>query len=428
MLAHRPLFSMGAALMLGASFVARAGEGSLSLAEAQELAAARSKQVEASTYAVSAAREMQVAAAQRPDPVATFGVQNLPINGADQFSLQRDFMTMQSVGLMQEITRPSKLHARSVRAGDAEQLAETERARAFAAVRRDTALAWLGRYFAEATAHLVAEEAEAARREVTASEAAYRGGRGLAADVLAVRGVAAQLEDMVSDAERQVRSAKSALARFIGDASERQLSDAPSMDAVLVHTHGLEAELAQHPQILALERREALARADAEVARADRRPDWSVELMYSKRGIGYSDMVTLEFSVPLEIDRAHRQNRELAAKLAEASQARAEREDMLREHVAEFRSMLEEWTSARDRRERYGTSIIPLAADRSQAAAAAYRGGKASLSDLLLARRDEIDARLKALQLEASAARLWAELTFNDVPPGTRFIPSGDLP
>jgi len=53
------------------------------------------------------------------------------------------------------------------------------------------------------------------------------------------------------------------------------------------------------------------------------------------------------------------------------------------------------------------------------AARAAYHGGKASLSDLLLAQRAEIDARLKALQLEASTARLWAQLAFLNPTPAT---------
>src|SRR5213078_2511838 len=109
----------------------------------------------------------------------------------------------------------------------------------------------------------------------------------------------------------------------------------------------------RHPEILALERREELARAGAEAARADRRPDWSVELVYSQRGIGYSNMV------PLEIRRASRQDQRLAAKLAEASQAKAEREDMLREHAAEIATMIDAWDSARERLERYRTSIVP---------------------------------------------------------------------
>jgi outer membrane protein TolC len=90
---------------------------------------------------------------------------------------------------------------------------------------------------------------------------------------------------------------------------------------------------------------------------------------------------------------------------------------MLREHAADIATMIDSWDSARERRDRYRTSIIPLATDRVVAARAAYGGGKASLNELLEAHRSEIDARLKALQLEATAARLWAQLAFLDAPP-----------
>jgi outer membrane protein TolC len=43
---------------------------------------------------------------------------------------------------------------------------------------------------------------------------------------------------------------------------------------------------------------------------------------------------------------------------------------------------------------------------------AAYRGGKANLSDVLGARRNEIDVRIQALQLAAETARWWAQINF----------------
>jgi outer membrane protein TolC len=156
-----------------------------------------------------------------------------------------------------------------------------------------------------------------------------------------------------------------------------------------------------------------------------------VEFIYSARGTGYSNMATLELTVPLQIRRAYRQDPKLAAKLAEASQAKAEREDMLREHAADIAAAIDTWENTRERRNRYRTTIIPLAADRTVAARAAYQGGKATLNDLLAAHRAEIDARLKALELEATAARLWAQLAFltvppDGMPPATRLTSAGD--
>jgi outer membrane protein TolC len=408
-----------AALALLLSSTVSADEPPFTLAEAQRVALLRSKQLEASQLGVSASKSLAVTSGERPDPVAKIGLENLPINGAERFSVQRDFMTMRSVGIMQEITRPSKLRARAAESEEAVRLAEAKQAQTLVEIRRDSALTWLNRYYAEAADRTVLQQLEAVRLEVTAADAAYRGGHGTAADVLAARQALAESEDLAAEASREVSAAKLGLDRWVPGASDRPLVGDPSIDTIPLHKHTLDVQLAGHPEILALERREELARAGAEVARADRHPDWSVELVYSQRGIGYSNMVTLELTVPLEIRRANRQNQRLAAKLAEASQAKYEREDMLREHGAEIATMIDDWNSTRERRDRYRTSIIPLATDRVVAARAAYRGGKASLSDLLMSHRAEIDAQLKALQLEATAAKLWAQLAFLEAPPET---------
>lgn len=134
--------------------------------------------------------------------------------------------------------------------------------------------------------------------------------------------------------------------------------------------------------------------------------------MYSQRGPAYSNLISVNVSVPLQWDQKNRQDREVAAKLALLDQVRAEREDMLRAHTAEVRAMIAEWENDRERSTRYMREVVPLAMERSQATLGAYRGAKASITDVLLARRGEIDIRIQALQLEMDTARLWAQLNF----------------
>jgi len=190
-----------------------ADEPPFTLAEAQRVALSRSKQLEASQLGVSASKALAIAAGERPDPVAKIGLENLPINGPERFSVQRDFMTMRSVGIMQEITRPSKLRARAAESEEAVRLAEVKKVQALVELRRDSALAWLNRYYAEAADRTVLQQLEAVRLEVTAADAAYRGGHGTAADVLAARQAFAEFEDLASESSREVSAAKLALDR-----------------------------------------------------------------------------------------------------------------------------------------------------------------------------------------------------------------------
>ena len=87
----------------------------LNFDDALQLAEARSRQLPAQRAAAAAARDMAIAAGQRPDPVLRASVDNLPVNGPDRFSATADFMTMRSIGLTQEWTRSDKLQARAAR-------------------------------------------------------------------------------------------------------------------------------------------------------------------------------------------------------------------------------------------------------------------------------------------------------------------------
>ena len=384
----------------------------LTLAEAQRLAVERSRMLAGQDSAVIASREMAVAAGQLPDPMLKLGVDNLPVDTSDRFSLTRDFMTMRQIGVMQEITRSDKRQARADRFEREAEKTLTERQATVAAIQRNTALAWLDRYYAEAMATVVAEQSREARAEIEAAEGAYRAGRGNLADVLAARASLVGLDDRASELGRKVRAARIALARWVGSSADASLAAKPALDAIRFDPAALETDIVHHPELAVLAKKEDVAAAEVRVAQANKKPDWSIEVTYSQRGPAYSNMISVGVSVPLQWDQRNRQDREIAAKLAMLDQARAEREDMVRAHTAEVRAMIAEWENDRERSGRYQRELLPLAAERTQATLGAYRGAKASLTDVLLARRNEIEVRMQVLQLEMDTARLWAQLNF----------------
>jgi outer membrane protein TolC len=400
-----------AALMLVAVPVSGA-DVPLTLAEAQRLAVERSRMLAGQDSAVAASREMAVAAGRLADPVLKLGVDNVPVDTSDRFSLTRDFMTMRQIGVMQEITRSDKRQARADRFEREAEKTLAEREATIAAIQRNTALAWLDRYYAEAMATVVAEQSREARAEIEAAEGAYRAGRGNLADVLAARASLVGLDDRASELGRKARAARIALARWIGNSADAPLAGKPAIDAIRLDSGTLETDIVHHPELAVLARKEEVAAAEVRVAQANKKADWSVELMYSQRGPAYSNMISVGVSVPLQWDQRNRQDREISAKRAMLDQARAEREDMVRAHTAEVRAMIAEWENDRERSVRYEREWLPLAAERTQATLGAYRGAKAGLTDVLLARRNEVDVRMQALQLEMDTARLWAQLNF----------------
>jgi outer membrane protein TolC len=385
---------------------------SLSLERAVADAAARSPLVSASDSRARAAREMAVAAGQLPDPVLKLGLNNLPVDGPDRYSVTRDFMTMRSVGVMQELTRADKRKARAGRAQREVELAQVARQATIADAQRDAATAWLERSYLESMRELMQAQLTQAELQVQAAETLYRSGKGSQAEVFSARGSVEQLHDALAQVDRQVAVATLQLGRWVGEGAQHPLGPRPVL-ALPAWTEGVLAEhLAQHPQIAAAAQQEAIAYSDAALARAARLSDWSVELMYSQRGPAYSNMVSINLSVPLQWDRSNRQDRELAAKLAGIDEARSRREELQRAHEAEVRAMLQEWRSHEDRLRRYDASLLPLASQRSEAAIASYRAGSGPLTAVLDARRNEVDVRLERLRIEMDRARIWAQLNY----------------
>lgn len=385
----------------------------LTLIEAQRIAVDRSQQLVAQEALTAAAKEQAVAAGQLPDPVLKLGIDNLPADGADRGSLTRDFMTMRRIGVMQEITRSEKRQLRSERFERDAQRAQALRQLTLANLQRDTALAWLDRYYTQAMRELVQQQLEETRLQIQAADIAFRAGRGSQSDVFAARSAVIQLEDRVSQIGRQSRNASLMLARWVGTTdADRPLSGSPPWQTTSLQIGVSSERIKQHPDLLAISAEIDTVETDARLAQANKQADWSVEASYAQRGPTYSNMISIGVSIPLQWDQKNRQNRELAAKLALVDEARARYEDMLRNHEAEVRGWLNDWQTGKDRVARYRNELIPTARQRTEAALTSYRTGKSDLAGALAARRDELDTHMQTLTLEMETARSWAQLNF----------------
>lgn len=388
------------------------GAAALSLHDAVQTAAARALSPAAAATSARAAREMAVAAAQRPDPVLRLSLDNVPVEGADRFSTTRDFMTQRSVSVMQTFTRKDKRSARAQRFERDADAALAERRVRITAVQRDTAIAWFERRAAEQRQAVLLELRIEAQRQVEAAEAALRGARATPAELIAAHDALAQLAQAQLDVDAEAANARRVLSRWTGDLGARPLADAPSLAQHGLDMDRLSDRLAQHPDLMLLAAGEAAAGAQAEVARAEREPDWSAELMFSQRGSRYANMVSIGVSLPLPWDRPQRQDRELAARLAQAEALRAEREERARELLAQTGSWIEAWRAGLARLALIDRDRTPLAQQRIDAALAAYRGGQLSLAAVLDARRAALALQMERIELELQTARLWARVEF----------------
>ena len=103
---------------------------------------------------------------------------------------------------------------------------------------------------------------------------------------------------------------------------------------------------------------------------------------------------------------------EVRARERRREAARETLEEARRAHALERALGMADWDNAQRRHAAFDSTLLPLARDRAEQAMAAYRGGGGNLAEVLEARRAELETRLARLDLEAAAARAWAQLVY----------------
>lgn len=387
-------------------------DGTLDLEEAIRLAEQQAPVLAAREAALRAAALRVGPAGERPDPELVIGIENLPVTGSDAFNWQRDEMTMRKVGVMQALPRREKRELRRERAE-----ADTEKERALLtserlSIREAVANAWIAAANAERRLTLVATLQPQAEALVAAATAAISGGRGGTSEAIAAQQAQVALDDRIATIQLERDRARIALAQWLPDDASRPLGAAPDWRTIPANQLADPERIAAHRELHAYQAMTRAAQAEIALARAEKRPDWSVELAYADRGPHLSSMLSLQFRVGLPLFAERRQDPLIAANEAALLQLESEREAMARKHRAELVQMEAMWRSALDRAARYENELLPLGDERVAAALAAYRGGSGAVQDVLNALDAAIEQRIAYVDVLEALGQSWAALHF----------------
>lgn len=410
-----------------AALSANAVAASLSLSEALRLAVAKSPQLASQRALAEGASVSIVAAGALPDPELKIKLENMATTTFERFTF-RDYTTGMRYGLSQEFPWADKLTSRTQRAEqDARResvMIDVQRA----SVQREVAMAWMARYFAAAAEAKVTAEIAEAELAVEAGNAQYRARTLTQGELIGLQRAVIELKNRRAQIALQVKRAQIAMARFIGADADRPLGDAPDVTRVPRAVAGL-IDVNELPEVRSALSREAVAAAEAKLARAEYGPDLMAELSFLNRGEAgdivafqpghalqpqqvYSDLVSLQLETSLPVFGATRQGPRYAAKVKELEAARSSSEEARRKQMADVQEMIAEWEGARARALRIESELIPLAVQKREAALAAYRGGTGTLDAVLETRRGELRARLALVQQEQAAGNAWAWLEY----------------
>ena len=386
----------------------------LTLTRALELAIASDPL--AASYA--ARRDAALARAESrsglPAPELTLGVENVPTGS---FALDAEDMTMVTVGLRQALPawgmRGAERSA-AERMADAETAAAAERT---AALRRMVRQRFALVAAAEALTIVVTAELPRARAALDAAQAAYAAGTALQSELAEARLFLAELLEEQLRARSEREMARAELGELIGTAPAAEpLADAePGAVAVLSE---LQAALSAHPLLAMDDARATAAEAEAEAARAARRPEWMLDLRYGLRsgndmgGMPRDDMVSAMVGITLPFGaRARGAER---ASGAEARALRAERSDRARELAARLGSVAARHAALLEIEQLYAASTIPAAELNRDAALREFGAARAGYSRVAQSQRMRLEVERKRIAVTAERRLAAAELLYLD--------------
>ena len=381
----------------------------LTLAEAMHIAGAQPLRVQAQEAAVAAAEADASAAGALPDPVLVVGIENLPVTGGDALDPSADDMTMKQFGLRQEFPAAGKRSARRALAQRQVDEARTQAVVEGLTVRRAAADAWIAAWAVEHEVHASEQLREQARLAAKLARA-RAGGGGSLSEALAAEAAALELENQLEEAKARRDSALAALRRWVPGTQEVAMQN-PEFGTLPFTQAQLLARLDGLAPLLGGSARAEKAAAAIDVARADKRSDWSITAAYGQRDRDRSDMLSVEVEIALPWFQRGRTDSGVLAREAEYQQALALRDDERRALAADIEAAFARWEALKRQVALHENRLLPVARDRSAAALAAYRAG-GELQPWLDARDAELQVHRSHAEHLGELGHAWAALAF----------------
>lgn len=410
--AFRRLFAVTLLLFSGADRIFAA---ELTIEEAGQLGIRDDYTLQAISARSLSLSELSIAAEKLPDPKLKLGFANLP---TDTFNLGQEPMTQAVIGVQQMFPRGhtrslnSARMNESVARNDAE--AEDRREQILLAVREEYIRIYLHRErqnILEQSIVIFADLAEITRDY-------YSNGRAHQHDVVQAQLELSKVKERLALIRQQEEEARARLAERIGADAYRELKpqwpqivQPPPADQIITG-------LAEHPRLRAWQHEIAKSKTSEEIARQAYKPGFAVELAYGGRsgqntnGTDRSDLLTVMMTMDIPLFTKNRQDRVLAASIADTSATEFVRDDVYRSMKARVEEYAKTLVREQERLGFYQDYLLPQAAFNAETAFEDYQDAVGDLTTLMRARIGEYELKLNHAALRADEIITRARLLY----------------
>ncbi len=396
--------------MLMMVFSPYASAAPLSLQGAEAIALRQNPGLGALTQKIAELRHKAVAVAQLPDPHLGLGAVNLPINS---FSMNRQQMSMLSVGLSQTFPSFGKLGLEGQQAGMEAQMANfTMRGQAAELVlllRR----AWLQALYTEDAVATVRHQEQLEAESVQAALALYRSAQGSQAEVLRAQLARDSLANDITKLQAEQASDLAQIAQILNlpepPSIEKQWPNLPPPPTLAE----METRLSGQPLLRTAQEQTRVAQMGVQIAKRGYWPEVTVSVSYGQDFYpGSPNWLSAGVNLSLPIFPGDRQDQDVAAARAKALQAQYRYDDQHLALTQKTRATFARYIALKTQLDRTDQRLLPTARNAFSATLATYSAGRAGLNAVLRTQKDVLDYALTRLQYRRDLAISAAELDF----------------
>lgn len=387
----------------------------LTIAEAGQLALKNDYTLQAIDARSRSMSELAVATERLPDPKLKLGFANLP---TDTFNLGQEPMTQAVIGVQQMFPRGQTRSLKSSRINESvarnNAEAQDRHYSILTAVREEYTRIYLHKERQRILQQSLVVFADLA--EITRDY--FATGRAHQQDVVQAQLELSKVQERLIGMQQQEEQARARLAERIGAEAFRELdSDWPHIDQPGPAPQII-AGLAEHPRLRAWQHEITKFKTSEEIARQAYKPGFAVDLAYGGRsgqntnGSNRSDLLSVFVTMDIPLFTRNRQDRVLAASIADTSAVEYVRDDVYRSMKARVEEHAATLAREQERLEFYREYLLPQAAYNAETAFEDYQDAVGDLANLMRARISEYELKLGHAALRADEIITRAKLLY----------------
>lgn len=374
------------------------------------------------------------AANHLPDPVLSFGAMNLaaPINGD---SLSQEPMTQLRVGLSQQFARGDSLAIKQAQLDKQAEEYPYLRQHRRAQLTSQVAQLWLELYLHHQTISLIQDEQRLLDElaQTTKSSYSHGGVNAQQQDVVRVDLALIQLQDRLVAAEQQREMAFANLSRWVPDVNNgldcrvagfdlQELTQILPKDLDQVLTHRGSAAhfydlITQHPSVRAVDTRYESAQQGVRYAKEQLKPQWGMNASYGYRrdsidGSSRADLVSVGVTLDMPLFSREKQDSKVAASVANAQAIQTDKRLAMQKLLSELEREIRTFQRLQERHHIYQQSLMEQLALQVETQMSAYIHQQGSLSDVVRARIELLNANISLLQISVQSMQTQARTNY----------------